>query len=249
MPSESGIPEAAHGNARPAAGHHLVLGLVLLALAAWFGTRFGHQLPALESWVAQQGALGWLIFVAAAIVGTSLFIPDTVFAVAAGALFGFAGGAALMTTAVLLTATLNFTLARRWLRGPVRRWIEHQPRLAAVERAVGREGLRFLFLLRLTPLSPVAVSYLLGTTSTRFGPFLATSLGILPTLWVEVYLGHVAGHIVRVAANPGAHRHLHTLLTVSGLVVAVLFLAYVTRIARKAIAEAEAAIPAEPAGR
>ncbi|MCW5556249.1 MAG: VTT domain-containing protein [Verrucomicrobiae bacterium] len=238
-PSQT-APEAPEAEARrfPEWLRHAALALAALGLLIWVGRELGHWLPAIEHWIEQQGFAGWVVFVALTVVATSLFVPATVFSVMAGILFGVPGGSLLITVAAFLAASLNFLLARRWFHAAVRRWLEHQPRLAAIERAVQREGLRFLFLIRLTPLSPVAVSYLLGTTQTRFGPFLLACAGLIPGLVVEVYLGHVAGQVVRVAGHPEAHFRAHTVLTVAGLTLCLALMAYITRIARKAIASA-----------
>ena len=225
---------------------HAIAGVLLLILAAWVGREVGHRIPELEAWISQQGLWGWVVFVGVTLICTSCFVPDTLFAVMAGVLYGVAGGTAIITTAVLLTATVNFTMSRWWLHELVRHWLSGRPRLAAIERAVNREGLRFLVLLRLTPLSPVAVSYLLGTTRTRFVPFLVSSLGLIPGLFVEVYLGHVARHVVGAAGAAQGHSRSHAALTLAGLVLCFALLAYVTRIARRAIAEAEAEASATP---
>ncbi|MBL9175409.1 MAG: TVP38/TMEM64 family protein [Verrucomicrobiales bacterium] len=247
MTSDSGATQPPEPPRRAAPGWvgHVIAGVLLLMVAAGVGREVGHRIPALESWIEQQGIWGWLVFVGVTLVCTSCFVPDTLFAVMAGVLYGVAGGTAIITVAVLLTAVLNFTLARWWLHGMVRRWLSRRPRLAAIERAVDREGLRFLVLLRLTPLSPVAVSYLLGTTRTRFIPFLASSLGLIPGLFVEVYLGHVARHVVGAAGAVPGHSHAHAALTLMGLALCFALLAYVTRIARRAIAEAEAEASAD----
>lgn len=235
------LPDPAPGAPQhPSWLRHAAVGLVSLGLLIWAGRTLGHRVPAMEQWIEGQGLLGWVAFIGLTVLGTSLLVPDTVFAVMAGVLYGVPGGSLIITLAAFLTASLNFLLARRWLHAPVRRWLEGQPRLAAIERAVHREGLRFLFLIRLTPLSPVAVSYLLGTTPTRFGPFLLACTGLIPGLVVEVYVGHVAKHVVHVAGDPAAHSWVHTALTVAGLVLCLTLMAYVTRIARRAIAEAEA---------
>ncbi|MFO1459664.1 MAG: VTT domain-containing protein [Verrucomicrobiota bacterium] len=242
MSSESGVtlPTDLPRRATPSWIGHVIAGVLLLILAAVVGREVGHRIPELEVWIEQQGMWGWLIFVAVTLVCTSCFVPDTLFAVMAGVLYGVAGGTAIITVAVLLTATLNFTLARWWLHALVRKWLSRRPRLAAIERAVDREGLRFLVLLRLTPLSPVAVSYLLGTTHTRFVPFLVSSLGLIPGLFVEVYLGHVARHVVGASGAVPGHSRSHAVFTLAGLVLCFLLLAYITRIARRAITEAEA---------
>ena len=44
---------------------------------------------------------------------------------------------------------------------------------------------------------------------------------------------------MKVAGNVSEHSTLHTVLTISGLVVCVMLMMYVTGIARKALADAE----------
>lgn len=221
-------------------------GILILLVAIGLGRSLGHRLPELEHWIGQQGMAGGLVFIALVVVGTSVLVPDTLFAVMAGVLFGVLEGTVLMTVAVLLTASLNFALSRLWLQGLVRRWLARQPRLAAIEQAVNREGLRFQALLRMAPLNPVSVSYLLGSTNTRFQTFIVASLALVPGLFVEVYFGHVAKHVARVADDPEQHGHGQFLLTVAGLVVCVALLVYLTRLARKAIAQYEQEAAGKP---
>lgn len=217
----------------------MLTGAGFLVAAVLLGREFGHLMPVLRAWAASQGALGWVLFVVAVMVFTSVFVPDTVFAVTAGMLYGVAGGTALVTVAVFLTASMNFLVARRWLSGTVRRWLDRQPRMAAIERAIHREGFRFQLLLRLTPLSPVALSYALGTTPTRFGTFIAACVGLIPGLFVEVYLGHVAQSVAQVAHAPSHHSPAHTVFTVGSLAACLAVFAYITRIARRALAGQE----------
>ena len=177
----------------------LALGLALVAAALGLGRAFGHRIPAIESWIAGQGAWGYAVFVACVVVGTSLFVPDTAFAVMAGALFGLGPGTVLMAIACLLTAVVDFLLARLLLQTAVHGWLGRSPRLAAIAEAVNREGFRFQILLRLTPINPVTVSYVLGATGARLAPFLAACLGLLPARFVEVYFGYVAKHMAKVS--------------------------------------------------
>jgi uncharacterized membrane protein YdjX (TVP38/TMEM64 family) len=81
-----------------------------------------------------------------------------------------------------LGAQLAFLLGRTLLRARVSAWTARRPRMAAVERAIGEESGRLVFLLRLSPIVPFnALNYLLGVTPIRFGPYaLATFAGMLP---------------------------------------------------------------------
>ncbi|HVU90304.1 MAG TPA: VTT domain-containing protein [Pirellulales bacterium] len=217
----------------------MALAAVLLLLGLMLGRAFGHRIPALEEWIAAQGAWGYFVFVGIVIVGTSLFVPDTVFAVAAGALFGVIGGTLVMVVASLLTAALDYGLARLFLQAPVRAWLERNPQTAAVAQAVDREGLRFQFPLRLTPVNPVSVSYMLGAAGTRFGSFMVACLGLAPALFVEVYFGYVAKHVAKASGKVSEHSTLHMALSIAGLVACVAMLVYTIRLARRAIHEAQ----------
>ncbi len=65
------------------------------------------------------------------------------------------------------------------------------PRWAAIDRAIGRDGFKFVTLLRLSPLLPLAASnYLYGLTSVELGPYVLGSwLGMLPGTWAYVGAG------------------------------------------------------------
>lgn len=217
---------------------------VLLLLAVGVGRTLGHHIAGLESWIAGHGWVGEVVFVVVLVLFTSVFVPDSLFAVMAGMLFGLVRGTGLVVAGVFLTAGLNFFISRSLAREPVRRWLERVPRLAALERAVRDEGFRFQFLLRLTPISPVTLNYLLGATGTRFRTFLAACLGMVPGLFVEVYFGQAAKHMAQLAHDPRHHERGHTLLMFGGLAVCLVVLAYITVLARRAVARQEARVSA-----
>lgn len=222
----------------PQRARKVLLGLALLLAAAWLGRDFGHHLTALEGWVEQHGALGMAAFVAAAVVALSVFVPETAIAIVAGVLFGVGFGSALMGGATLLATAVDFALARYVLRDAVRRRIERTPRLAALDRGMAGAGLKVLALLRLTPLSPVLVSYALGATGARFPVYFAASFALLPAVFLEVYLGHAAKHVAKVTGNVGAHSPSETLVTIGGLVISAALIAYFTVLARRSLRRA-----------
>jgi uncharacterized membrane protein YdjX (TVP38/TMEM64 family) len=213
--------------------------VVLIALAVWLGPHIGDDIVAMEGWIAAQGAWGPVVFVGLFVVLTSIFVPDTLLAAAAGALFGIAIGTTVTVAGYFVAQCIAFGISRHFLHDRVQRLLAHRPKLAAIQRAADREGLRLQLLLRLTPLSPVLVSHVVGITRVRFATFLAACLGLVPGLFVEVYCGYAAKHMLKVAGQVSEHSTLHTVLTITGLVVCILLLVYVTRLARKAIAEAE----------
>ena len=223
-----------------------LLVLTLLIGGVWVAGRdLAHHLNTLENWITSHGWIGVATFIGMVIVFTSVLVPDTVFAVIAGALFGVAGGTVMMLTAALCTATLAFLIGRAFLQHTVRKALSHRPKLAAIHEAVGNEGVRFQFLLRLSPLHPVVVHYVLGASRTGFITYLVACLGMIPTLAVEVYFGHAARHVADTMGDAAKHSTAHTVLTLVGLAVAVAVLLYITRIARKTLATYESH-PHEP---
>lgn len=217
----------------------LLLGLALLAIAAWLGRDFGHHLTPLEQWVEAHGAAGMAAFVLAAVVALSMFVPETAIAILAGVLFGVGRGTIVMAMATLLATAVDFALARYVLRDTVRKRLERDPRLARIDRGVARAGWKFLVLLRLTPLSPVLLSYALGATSVRFPTFFAAGFALVPAVFVEVYLGHAAKHVAKVAGNVGRHSPAETAFTVGGLLLSAALIAYLTLLARRSLRRVE----------
>ncbi len=241
----SGIPEQELREHLAKKVHWKSIGLwSLIALCAliavvWFGRHGADELKTMESWVAGHGVVGWVVFIGVMIVMLSVFVPDTVLTLAAGALFGIGLGTVLCFIACTLTAAINFLIARWLLRPRIEQMVQGQPKLVAIERAAEREGLRLLLLLRLAPLSAVMVSYSLGASDVRFRPFLIATVGLIPWLLVEVYFGAMASHATKVAGNVSDHSPVHTAITIAGFVVCGALLIAITRMASKAIADAQ----------
>jgi len=118
-----------------------------------------------------------------------LVLPGTWVTIFCCLVFGFWPTFPAIVLASNAGAALAFVLGRTLLREQVHSWLAARPRLAAVERAIGEESFRLVFLLRLTPLIPFnALNYVLGVTPIRFAPCaLATFLGMLPGTFLNCY--------------------------------------------------------------
>ena len=217
----------------------LLIGLCVLTAVVWFGRHAGEEIKTMESWIAGHGVWGWVVFVGMMVLFTSMFVPDTVLAIAAGVLFGLAWGSFLTVAGAILTAALNFLTARTLLRTRIEKMLQGHPKLRAIQSAVNREGLRLQLLLRLSPINPVSVSYVLGASGSRFSTFMFATIGLIPGLFCEVYFGYLASHVTKVAGNVSEHSTLRTVVTVVGFVFCILLMVIISRIASKAIAEAE----------
>lgn len=121
---------------------------------------------------------------------TALSLPGAaVMTLAAGALFGLIEGAVLVSFASSLGALLAFWVARYLLRDWVEQRFAH--RLQAINEGLNRDGVFYLFALRLVPAIPFfLINLLLGLTRMRAWTFYWVSqLGMLPGTVVYVNAG------------------------------------------------------------
>jgi uncharacterized membrane protein YdjX (TVP38/TMEM64 family) len=219
---------------------YLAVGLLLIAAIVVGGREIEHHITAIESWITRLGPWGVLAFVGLFVLATSFLLPDTVLCIIAGALFGMGWGAGAVLVGSILAAMIQFALAHQLLRALIERTLAARPSLAAIRRAVSRDEFRLQVLLRLTPLNPATISYLLGAAGVRFSGFLIACLALTPNLVIEVYFGYVGKHAARLAGSDARTVHLHDLAIIGGLVMCIAVMVLLSRIARKAVTQAVA---------
>jgi uncharacterized membrane protein YdjX (TVP38/TMEM64 family) len=219
---------------------YLAVGLLLIGAIVIGGREIEHHISAIESWITKLGPWGVLAFVGLFVLATSFLLPDTVLCIIAGALFGMGWGVGAVLVGSILAATIQFTLAHHLLGPLIQRTLAARPSLAAIQRAVQGDEFRLQVLLRLTPLNPATISYLLGAAGVRFPGFLIACLALAPNLAIEVYFGHVGKHAARLVGSGARTVHLHDLAVIGGLAVCVAVMVLVSRMARKAVTQAVA---------
>lgn len=217
---------------------YLLMGLLLVAAIIFAGKEIGHHIDMIDAWITDLGPWGVLAFIALFVVATSVLMPDSILSIMAGALFGLAWGASAIVAGSLLAAALQYALSQRVLRARIKRVVDNSPSLAAIQRTICHDALRLQALLRLTPLNPATVSYILGAAGVRFYSFMLACLALVPTLFIEVYLGFAGKHVARMAGRNTTAVYLHDVIVIGGLVVTVIVMVVVSRMARKAFLEA-----------
>lgn len=210
--------------------------VLVVILVLILGREAGHHVLALETWIADLGAAGRAVFIALMVVCTSLLIPESLFGIAAGALFGVRVGFLTLVAANAIAAVIQYALARRLLRGRIQRALATRPQLAAVQRAVLKDETRLQLLLRLTPLNAASLSYVFGAAGVRLTGFLFACLGLVPHILLEVYLGHAGQRLTLDGGIPPAHSLAHEAVTFGGLLVSAIVVFIVSRIARNTLA-------------
>jgi len=223
------------------------VGLLLVVAIALAGDEIERHITAIEARIANLRPWSVLAFVGLFVVATSLLMPDTVLSIMAGALFGLRWGIAAVVTGSALAAVLQHGLSQRLLRAPVERALAVRPSLAAIQLAVRRNDVRLQALLRLTPLNPATISYMLGAARVRFGGFLLACLALVPNLVIEVYFGYAGKHVARMAGRTTHEVHVHDVTVIGSLAVTIIVMVLVSRMARKAVLDAVSETVTEPA--
>ncbi|WES70254.1 TVP38/TMEM64 family protein [Superficieibacter sp. HKU1] len=149
-----------------------------------------HAHLALAHWQHQTPLLSAGIFFLIYTLMTALSIPGaTLLTLLAGALFGLWEGALLVSFASTLGATLAMLISRYLLR----HWVAQRfpDRIAMVDRGMARDGIFYLFALRLTPLFPFfLVNMLSGLTCVSVRRFWWVSqAGMLPATLIYLNAG------------------------------------------------------------
>jgi uncharacterized membrane protein YdjX (TVP38/TMEM64 family) len=217
----------------------LLLALVAVAALVLAGRQLGGLVAEGTRRIAALGAWAPGAFVAAYTLATVAFVPGLVLTLAGGALFGVARGTVYVFAGAVLGSSAAFLIARYVARDAIERRIAHNARFRAIDRAIGREGRKIVFLLRLSPVFPFnLLNYALGLTRVRFADYLVASLGMLPGTLLYVYGGKVIGDVAAVASGvkPPAGVGAWALLGL-GLVATAVVTAVITRAAKRALAE------------
>jgi uncharacterized membrane protein YdjX (TVP38/TMEM64 family) len=197
--------------------------------------------------LADLGPWAPVLFVLAYIAAAVTLAPAFLLTFAAGAVFGLWRGTLLVYIGAVLGSSAVFAIASPLARSRLLRWLDRDPRVAAVRSAVVGEGVWVMFLLRLSPVVPfVLLNYALALSGVRYRDFLVASVGMFPAIVMYVYYGKVAGDVAKLAAGITPPRGpAYYVLLVVGLVATIVATTAVTRAARRAMKNASASSPAQ----
>jgi len=239
QPQGEGLQPSESASGRGAAWPKIAAGLVAAAGLFLLARKAGGQLPALAAWVEGLGVWGPLAFIAAYAAAVVVFVPGSLLTLAGGAIFGLVRGTLYVFAAAVIGSSAAFLVARHGMRSAVEDRVAGNAKFAAIDRAVGEEGLKIAFLLRLSPAFPFnLLNYALGLTRVRFADYLIASVGMLPGTLLYVYYGKLAGDVAALAGGAGVEKGAgYYALLALGLAATIAVTTLVTRLARKALAQ------------
>ena len=222
----------------------LIVVLIVLFLAMKF-------LPAqqwttnFKNWLGQMGVAGIFIFIIVYAVATVLLAPGSVLTIGAGFVFGLWKGFLAVSVGATLGASLAFLIARFIARDKVEAIARRNEKFRKIDNAIGKQGAKLIFLLRLSPVIPFNLSnYFYGLTGVKFWPYVFASWsGMIPGTFLYVYIGTASKLAVSATAGGEAVKHgwQYWTLISFGLAATVVVTVWVTKIARDAFQRTEAA--------
>lgn len=209
----------------------IVFGLVI-------GRLLSPYLPQFAAWVHTLGLWAPFAFVGAYVIVVICMLPAFLLIMVGGAVFGVVKGSALALTGALIGGTCAFLIARYLARDVVARRVAHNPTLSAIDRAVGEDGMKLVFLLRLSPAIPFVLSnYALGVTRVKLVDFMVGTIGLTPIVLAYAAFGSASG----AGPRPDGSSAISPPVLAVGIVATIILLFLLARITQKAMREAEAA--------
>jgi uncharacterized membrane protein YdjX (TVP38/TMEM64 family) len=190
-------------------------------------------------WIDRLGTVGAIAFIALYIIATVAFFPGSILTLGAGVIFGVVWGSLYVFIGATLGATAAFLvgryLARDWVAGK----IADNKKFAAIDQAVGREGLKIVLLTRLSPIFPFnLLNYGLGITGVSLKDYFIGSVGMIPGTIMYVYIGSLAGNLAKIGTETQpTNPTIQWAIRIIGFIATVAVTIYITRIARKALEE------------
>lgn len=238
MPTPSTPPPPPPSSPDPrliGAAAFLVFVIAAGGIAAATGLITPNSLLQLASWFETLGPNAVLLYAALYFVLELIAVPALPLTLGSGYLFGVVTGTIAVSISSTAAAAVAFVIARYGLRDAITNVATRYPRFRAMDRAIARQGFKFVFLLRLSPLLPFSISnYLYGLTSVDLFQYLVASwLGMLPGTIAYVSAGAAVSALADIGST--GKPHVSPVLLVIGLVSTVAALTTIGKMAAEAV--------------
>ena len=235
MSSDKDVPKSAIGR---------LVALIIIVIALFLAMRFlpvQQWLRNFNDWVGEMGVAGIFIFIGVYAIAAVLLAPGSILTIGAGFAFGLWKGFLAASAGATLGASLAFLVARFIARDKVEAIAKRNQKFCNIDNAIGKQGAKLVFLLRLSPVIPFNLSnYFYGLTGVKFWPYVFASwIGMMPGTFLYVYIGTAGKAAVSAAIGDEAMKHgwqYWTFMSI-GLAATIIVTIWVTKIARDAVKE------------
>jgi uncharacterized membrane protein YdjX (TVP38/TMEM64 family) len=216
-----------------------LVALMLIAIAVFLAMKslpVQQWLRSFNGWIGQMGVAGIFIFIGVYAVATVLLAPGAILTIGAGFAFGLWKGFLAVSAGSTLGAALAFLVARFIARDKVEAIAQRSDKFCKIDKAIGKQGAKLVFLLRLSPVIPFNLSnYFYGLAGVKFWPYvLASWVGMMPGTFLYVYIGTASQAAASAAAGGETVKHgwQYWTFIIIGLVATIIVTIWVTKIAR-----------------
>ncbi len=220
----------------------VVLAAVLFTLALFFAVpsvrnRVSSVIVIILEWTQSLGAWAPLVVIALYVVACIFMIPGSPLTIGAGFVFEILFGVIIVSIASTIGACAAFLVGRTVARGWVEEKIVSNPKVAALDEAVGKQGLKIVFLARLSPVIPfAALNYGFSVTKVKLWQYaLASWVGMIPGTLLYVYIGAGLRSLSEVAAGEVETGLTGRIFFWFGMVATVAVTIFLTMLARNTL--------------
>lgn len=191
------------------------------------------------AWFPENGLLGIVAWLLLYVILALLIAPASLHKFISGVLFGFWAGWAIAFVGAFLGAILPFWLTKKYLYNWVDGKMKGKPTLRALKKAVSEDGLRCVFLTRVSLVIPYPVlNYGFGLTDVTWKDYVLGSTGMIVPGALYAYWGSKAADL-SVAMNEGRDWTYWSAISVS-IIITIWIVVYLRRITLAHIALDEA---------
>ena len=187
------------------------------------------------TWFPENGLIGIIAWLLLYVVLALFVAPASLHKFISGVLFGFWGGWAIAFIGACLGAILPFWLTQKYLHNWVEVKLNKKPTLRALKKAVSEDGLKCVFLTRVSLVIPYPVlNYGFGLTDVSWRDYLLGNAGMIVPGALYAYWGSRAADL-SVAMNQGRDWTYWTAVLAS-VVLTIWIIVYLRRITLSHIA-------------
>ena len=182
-------------------------------------------------------SFGVAIFICLYALWVILLLPGSWLTMLAGLIYGSWIGSVVVFAGACIGAQITFALSRTWLKQWSQKKLSAFPKLQSVQMAVAQEGLKLIFLTRLSPVFPFSLLNLVyGISEIRPFDFTIGLLGILPGTILYCSFGALAGEISHFNEVLSGREDLGSfLLSIASLIATLMVVWLVGRAVRDAL--------------
>lgn len=194
-------------------------------------------------YIKDQGNTGAVLFILGSIVISLITSNCTLTNIAAGLLYGFKEGSIFTIINVYIIAIVAYFIGQKFMRKKIVKELNTNKHLALFKKIKDNEKnltafekLEFIFLSRLPPVYPFQyISYFWGILNVKMEYYLLGTLGIIPPVLLETYMGSLLENIEELFSRKSNKQTHHVKIMIGTLVFSALISVLIGYLGKKTI--------------